>query len=111
MQLEDILMRALVLHTHSIALRPGVFLDDVQRSSDEQRLVLAPLTRTHVIELVSTLWPKDEERGQENFWFYHFNSLAAYEVFEDVPEYLRGRADAARMSIAVHDLVQELAEE
>jgi hypothetical protein len=111
MQLEDVLLRALVLHTHSIALRPSVSLDDVQRDSGEHRLVLAPLTRSHVVELVSSLWPKNEERGQKDFWSIQYSNLTAYELFEDVPDELRERAIAARKSIAGHELVEELIEE
>lgn len=111
MELEDLLMRALVLHTHSIALRSDVVLDDVRRSAGEQRLVLAPLTRTHVAELMASLCPKNEERGRMDFWFAHYGRLTPYELFGDVPDELRDRAVAARKCIAEHHLIDELIEE
>lgn len=111
MQLEDILLRALVLHTHALALRPEVSLDDVRRNGSTRRLVLGPLTRTHVAELVASLWPENEERGRQDFWFTQYGRHTPYELFEDVPEELRERAIAARRSIAEHALVEELIEE
>jgi hypothetical protein len=111
MQLEDILLRALVLHTHSIVLRPDVYLDDVQRNAEQLRLVLAPLTRTHVVHLVASLWPKDSEWGREDFWFAQYGRVVPYELFEQVPDELRNEALAARKSIEGHSLVDELIEE
>jgi hypothetical protein len=111
MPLEDILLRALVLHTHSIALRPDVDLDDVQRNVGELGLVLAPLTRTHVVNLVASLWPKDSEWGREDFWFVHYGQVVPYELFEQVPDEMRNKALAARKSIEDHSLVDKLIEE
>ncbi|MEZ4301773.1 MAG: hypothetical protein R3B70_42960 [Polyangiaceae bacterium] len=111
MQLEDILLRALVLHTHAVALHEDISLDDAQVERCERRLVLAPLTRSHVVELLSSLWPEDEERGRQDFWFTAYSHFAPYEVFEDVPGALRDKAIAARESIAGHPLVQQLLEE
>jgi hypothetical protein len=111
MQLEDILLRALVLHTHSIVLRPDIDLDDIQRNVGELRLVLAPLTRTHVVNFVASLWPKDNEWGREDFWFAQYGRVIPYELFEQVPDELRDQALAARKSIEDHSLVDELIEE
>jgi hypothetical protein len=111
MRLEDMLLSALVLHTHSIALRPDVDLDDVRRTTGERRLVLAPLTNTHVTELMASLWPHDEERGREDFWFERYARVTPYELFADVPDELRDRAVAAREAIAKHELIEELIEE
>lgn len=110
-EVEDVLLRALVLHTHSIALHPDVALDDVKRGVGEPRLVLAPLTRTHLAHLVASLWPKNEERGRDDFWFAQYGSITPYEVFDDVPYELRDRALAARRNIEEHGLVDELIEE
>lgn len=75
LQVEDVLLHALVPHTHSIALRRGVALDDVQPSVREPRLVLAPLTRTLLAHLVASLWPKSEELGRDDFWFAQYGSV------------------------------------
>ena len=51
MDLVDILLRAVVLHTHSIVVAGGV--DDVVAAGEPPRAVLAPLTRTHLAELLA----------------------------------------------------------
>lgn len=107
-EIEEVLLRALVLHTHSIALHPGVALGDVKRDFDESRVVLAPLTRTHVAQLVASLWPSDDKRGQADFWFMQYVNLTAYEDFEDVPDHLRPQALVARRAIEEHHLVGQL---
>lgn len=108
--IEDALLRAVVLHTHSIALRPEVALEDLQKG-DEPHIVLAPLTRTHVAELLAPMWPRSDERGADEFWLEQYNRLTPYEVFADVPGALRARALAARKSIEAHPLVAALVEE
>ena len=58
MEAEDVLMRAVGLHTHSIVLRPGLDLEDVlEAARNDGRLVLAPLTRRHVATLIAECWP------------------------------------------------------
>jgi len=111
MQLEDVLLRALVLHTHSIALRPGIDLDDVERNPGESRLILAPLTTTYVASLLASLWPESSEWGREGFWFSKYGTITPYQLFEELPDELRDLALAARTSIEEHRLVDQLIEE
>ncbi|HEY9422993.1 MAG TPA: hypothetical protein VIW92_16395 [Thermoanaerobaculia bacterium] len=111
MPLEDALLHMVVLHTHSIVPRPDVPIDDVLPGRGERRIVLAPLTRTHLAELVASLWGKHDERGRVDFWFSSYGRLTPYELFTDVPSDLWERAIIARDNVAQHDLVAELIEE
>lgn len=111
MALEEVLLVALVLHTHSLALRRDVELDDVRSQPGIHGIVLAPLTRTHVAQLLSSLWPEDDDRGHMDYWLTHYCRTVAYELFEDVPERLREQAIAARDAVMAHDLVERLIEE
>jgi hypothetical protein len=111
MQIEDIVLRAFILHTHSLLLRTNISVDDVEGTGIEQRILLAPLTRTHVTELLSSLWPRDQQRGREDFWLTHYSRLTPYDLFVEITDNLRDKAIAARENVASHDLVQELIEE
>lgn len=108
---EDVLLHMVVLHTHSIAVSSDVSIDDVQPSNAGQGIVLAPLTRRHLAELVSSLWESHDQRGDVAFWYSLYGSLTPYELFEDVREELRERAFAAKMNIANNDLVDHLIED
>src|SRR4051794_6154186 len=80
MPLEDALLHMVVLHTHSVALRPEVPVDDVEPDEGERRIVLAPLTRTHLAELFSSFWGRKDRRGEVGFWFSFYGRLTPYEV-------------------------------
>jgi|JI10StandDraft_1071094.scaffolds.fasta_scaffold126184_2 hypothetical protein len=109
MEVEDVLMRAVVLHTHAIALRRDIALEDVSESErSDGRLVLAPLTRRHVAALVAEFWPADPHRGREAFWLDRYERDCPYELFSDVPRERSARAIAARGDIAKHAFVEEL---
>jgi hypothetical protein len=109
--IDETLWRAWVLHTHSLALRRDLQLDDVRPDADGQGLVLAPLTRNHLAELLASLWPPNDKRGQNAFWFWEAHRVTPYEAFSDLPDEMRDRAAAARRAIAAHALVEELIEE
>ncbi|MBL4684317.1 MAG: hypothetical protein JKY37_06990 [Nannocystaceae bacterium] len=111
MQVEHVLLVALVLHTHSISLCEGIDLEDVRPDSGERVIVLAPLTRTDVTQMLSTLWPWTDERGRMDYWFAQYCRTVAYEVFEDVPDGLRTRAAAVRDDVLAHVLIDRLIEE
>jgi len=109
MEAEDVLMRAVVLHTHSIVLRPGLDLEDVlEAARNDGRLVLAPLTRRHVATLIAECWPAGARAGRETHWLERYERDTPYEVFGDVPPDRRVRALAARDEIAKHPLVERL---
>jgi hypothetical protein len=106
---EDVLMRAVVLHTHSVALPAHLEIDDVLESERSgARFVLAPLTRTHIASLLAELWPSGVDRGRDQFWLSRYERDTPYELFDDVPADRRDHAIAARMSIEAHPLVDEL---
>ena len=107
---EDVLFLAVVLHSHSIALRTDIVLDDGRRIFDNTRHVLPPLTRNHVAQLISELWPKSEERGQLDFWFFEYAYKIPYELFEDVPNELleQAQTQTAKRKIEEHRLVEGL---
>ena len=109
MALIDVLLHGVVLHTHSLSLKKEVVLEDVNEQSGG--IVLAPLTRHHVAEMLAKLWPSNTQRGQEDYWFAHCLADTPYELFEMIPEQLRDRAVAARDSIAGHALLAELVPE
>ncbi len=102
----DVLLHGVVLHTHSISLKPEIALDDYKGRNG--RVVLSPLTRHHVASMLANLWPADTQRGKEEYWFASYLADTPYELFEDVPEDLRDRAVTARNSIAAHALVEGL---
>jgi hypothetical protein len=108
---DETVWRAWVLHTHSLALRRDLQLDDVRPDADGQGVVLAPLTRSHIAELLASLWSPNEKRGRDAFWFWEADRVAPYETFADVPDEMRDRAAAARRAVAAHPLVEELIEE
>ncbi len=109
--LEDVLLYMVVLHTHAVGVRPDVPVDDVSRASAEVGVVLGPLTRNHLAELVSSLWPPNDRRRDMTFWHDAYARRTPYEVFEDVPEHLRDRAVASKQTIENHPLVERLVEE
>lgn len=111
MSREEILWVGFVLHTHSIALRGDVEVDGVPRNSGTNGTVLAPLTRSHVAQMLSSLWQSSDPRGHIDYWSAHYYQTVAYEVFEDVPDGLRDRAIAARDNVLGHDLIERLIEE
>jgi hypothetical protein len=92
-------------------LAPGIELDDVEPVVGEERLVLEGLTWTHLSELMGSLWPADDERSQDNYWFAKFSRMTPYETFADVPEELRDRAGAARTAVTAHPWIDELIED
>src|SRR5512143_1671111 len=100
------LSRAVVLHTHSIVLRPEVRLDDVKPDPTRGQVVLAPLTRTHVAELLASRWPANKQRGRDAFWLGLYEQRTPYEVVDDVPEDLRAAVLDGRDVVAAHMLVQ-----
>ena len=106
MEMVDVLLRGVVLHTHSISLKPDVLLDDYRGKND--RVILAPLTRHHVASMLAGLWPPDSQRGKEEYWFASYLADTPYELFEDIPEELHDRAVAARTAIEAHPLVDGL---
>jgi hypothetical protein len=107
MDVLDILMHAVVIHTHSIALRQDVKLEDVWEKS-AGRFVLAPLTRRHVAELLAGLWPPTKERGQKEYWYERYVQDTPYEIADEVPAERRERFLAAKKNIEEHPLVAEL---
>lgn len=109
MEVEDVLLRAVVLHTYSIALHRDIVLEDVSDSErSDGRFVLAPLTRRHMAELVAECWPEDPHRGSGAFWLEHYERNTPYELFSDVPRERSARANAAREAIAKSALVETL---
>ncbi len=107
MAMEDVLLRAVVLHTHAIVPSRDLVLDDVKQDGDD-RIVLSPLTRSHLAALLANLWSASEQRGHSDYWSAHYARWTPYESFEDVPESQRTSADAAKRAIASHPLVEEL---
>jgi hypothetical protein len=107
MDLLDILLHAVVIRTHSIALREDVELEDVWQKSGK-RVVLAAITQRHAAKLLASLWPPTKQRGQDAYWYHRYNQDTPYEIFESVPPELRERALAAKKSIEEHPLVAEL---
>jgi hypothetical protein len=103
----DVLFRMVVLHTHSLVLRPDVVVDDV-RPGDDGRVRLAPLTRTHIAELVAECFPAGSAQAAVGYWFAAYGRDTPYELFGEVPGEERGPALAARLDIARHPLVAEL---
>lgn len=106
MEMIDVLLRGVVLHTHSISLKPDVLLDDYRGEND--RVTLSPLTRHHVASMLAGLWPPATQRGREEYWFAGYLAETPYELFEDIPEDLHDRAVAARGSIEAHPIVEAL---
>lgn len=111
MDVVDVLLRAVVLHTHSIVLSESVVLEDVKPGAGSCRVVLAPLTRRHLAELLSALWEGRGERGSDRFWSEQYSTLTGYELFSDIPPELLARAITARDAIRCSTLVAELIEE
>ena len=111
MSREEILFVALVLHTHSIVLSRDVEVDGIREEPEAHGITLSPLTRTHVAEMLSSLWPSDDERGRMSYWLTHYCQTVAYELFEDLPDSLRDRANTARDRVMAHDFVEDLFEE
>lgn len=109
METEDVVMRAVVLHTHSLALRPEVVLLDVAETERTNgRWVLAPLTRRQVAELIAERWHGEPSRGRMHYWRALYERDAPYELFDDVSPAQRSRALAARSNIERHVLVERL---
>lgn len=106
----DILWRMVVLHTHSLVLRPGVTVENggPVRPGDDGRVTLAPLTRAHLAQLVADCWPADSRRADPAFWLVAYAEQTAYELFDDIPDAQRDRAVAALEHIARQDLIDEL---
>lgn len=105
----EVLMHAVVLHTHSIVLRHHVDLEDVAASERSGgQFVLAPLTRSHVAELIAEGWPADPHRGSEGYWLSRYEAETPYELFGDVPNDLRVLALAVKAKIEGHYLVERL---
>lgn len=109
--LEDVLLYMVVLHTHSMILRSSVTVEDGPKNSGERGIVLAPFTRNHLAELVSSFWGTSNQFGDVEFWHSSYCRLTPYELFGDVPDNLRDRATAAKNTIENHDLVEKLVEE
>jgi hypothetical protein len=109
--LEDALLYIVVLHTHSITLRPGVTVEDGPPNAGGHGIVLAPLTRNHLAELVSSLWESRDQRANPGFWYSAYCRLTPYELFEDLPDSMRDSATAAKRTIETHDLVEKLVQE
>ena len=108
---EEVLLHMVVLHTHSIVVNSDVSIEDVNLNHEGQGIVLAPLTRRHLAELVSSLWESHEQRGDAAFWYSSYDRLTPYELFDDIKDELRKKALTAKMNIANNDLVDELIEE
>jgi hypothetical protein len=102
----DVLLPMVVLHTHAIALRPGVVVDDGPHPADGE-VGLAPLTRTHLAELAASMWT-GTARGDSDFWTNAYRQSTPFELFDDVPAELRDRAERARRAIEDHPLVNRL---
>ena len=110
METDDVLWRGLVLHTHEIVLRADLQLDDVRPAPGERR-VLCGLTRNSVADLLASLGLPGEKSARAAFWWGRANSVTPYELFSEVPEAFRARADAAKQAIAAHPFVDELIED
>lgn len=108
---RDVLLRAVVLHTHSLVLAQNVTLEDVDSHGTPPRTVLAPLTRTHLAQILATLWPAGDKRHADGYWIKEYGAQTPFELFTDVPAELAGKAAVSRDSILHHPLVQELIEE
>lgn len=107
MDVLDILLHAVVVRTHAIALREDVELEDVWEKTGG-RFVLAAITRWHVAEVLASLWPPTKERGQKQYWYDRYMQDTPYEIVEEVPPERRERFLAAKKSIEEHPLVAEL---
>lgn len=108
---KDILMLMVVFHLYAILLHPEVTLEDVHADGQPRGFRLSPLTRTHLAELFASLWPKDDRRGNKDFWFWSYDSTTPYEGLEDIPADLRAPVEAAREKIASHKLVADVIED
>jgi hypothetical protein len=106
----DILLHAVVIHTHSIVVRSDIELEDLWENRGPP-FVLAPVTRWHAAELLAVLWPPTKERGQQRYWHDRYELNTPYELFSDVSAEHRERALAAKKHIEQHLLVAELLEE
>ena len=107
----DVLLRAVVLHTHSLVLAENVRLEDVVALGTPPRTLLAPLTRTHLAQVLATLWPAGDKRRDDAYWIKEYGEQTPFELFTDVPPELAAKAAVSRDVILRHPLVQELIEE
>jgi hypothetical protein len=82
---DDVLLFMVLLHTHDLYLKAGVTLEDVKRCDDASPLTLPAITRRHAAEVVASLWPAGDKRGEEQYWYSHFVNSTPFEVLSDVP--------------------------
>lgn len=106
---EGVLWIMQVLHSHAIRVSPDAIVVDVAHDGPHG-VELAALTRSHLALLVASVFEHDDDvrRRRREYWGLRFDEETGYEVFEDVPEGLRPRAEAARRAVAAHELVAEL---
>lgn len=106
----EVLMRMVVLHTHAIVVSAGIDVEDV-RQPGKANIMLAPLTHRYLADLLASLWPPDEPRGDATYWFRAYDRSTPFEVFEDVAVALRDNANAAKAAILAHPWVHALVED
>lgn len=102
---------AVVLHTHRITLRADVELDECREDDDPGPITLLPISVSHTAEILSSLWPKADERGDVDFWYFLYQSVTPYEILDEIPSDIRHLADEARRRIESHNFIAELTED
>src|SRR5262245_55196322 len=92
---EEVLLYLVVLHPHSLVPYPDLPIEDAMPTP----VMLAPLTVSHLAELVASLWNPQDEKGHSHFWRDSYSRLTPYQLFEELPEELLAKALAAKERI------------
>lgn len=101
----DVLLRAVLLHTHSLVLAENVTLEDVDSHGTPPRTVLAPLTRTHLAQILATLWPVGDKRHADGYWIKEYGAQTPFELFTGANAVL---GDAGLLLRAAQDVSQRV---
>jgi hypothetical protein len=109
---EDALLWMVLLHTHTIHLRPGVLSNHSNGKQAEETVVLAAETQRGAASDIAALWPdRTDERSNYAYWYFQYNIRTPYEALDAVPEDQRIRLLELRSFLASDPRVAAIVEE
>jgi hypothetical protein len=109
---DDALLWMVLLHTHSLHLRPDLLLGDTAEEQAKKVVILPAETQRGSARVIAALWPdRTEPRAHYAYWYGLYNDRTPYEDLREVPQVRLSRLLELRRALAEDPYVVAVVEE